>query len=270
MKVITAETDFLAYQKIFRYLKANHCQLVVWQSITGKREVSQSFLNSFHTESKLLHFDLNGAKFSPSHPIFCYIEEGQIIFKTTVHEVADRYLSLEVPQEMRIIEETEEKVIRQQVSAHINTVWRVKRLDLERLDEQPDYIRVKSMSERSNRDQDFLNHEFDGVSVDEEDRIFADKRESPRARPKADKWVKVKLAEVDQVHLLKLFDLSRGGMGFITEQNDAFPKGSIIHVVGFDTFDLDDPLIGKVMSLRPLNDAQFEWKVGVKFDEGQE
>lgn len=270
MKVITSNTDFIAYRKIFKHLKANHCPLVVWQLMDeGKREVTNSRLNSFHNESKLLHFELNGTKFNPSLPIYCYAEDGQLIFKTAVHEVSEKYLSLVVPNEIKIIGESEEKVIRAQIGRDLSTVWRVKRLNLDKIDEGPDYIRVKSMAQRSSRDQDFLNSEFDGVSLDEEDRIFADKRESPRARPKVDKWVKVQPAGDSTIHRFKLFDLSRGGMGFVVEDNDLFPKGTEVHVLGFDEFDLDDPLVGQVMSLRPINEDEFEWKVGVKFNDGQ-
>jgi hypothetical protein len=40
--------------------------------------------------------------------------------------------------------------------------------------------------------------------------------------------------------------------------------------MGFNEFLLDDPLIGKVMSIRPMDEHQVEFKVGVKFTEGQD
>ena len=49
-------------------------------------------------------------------------------------------------------------------------------------------MRVKSMAQRSNRDQQLLKSEF-GLTVDEEDKLYADQRAAPRARPKDDKWV---------------------------------------------------------------------------------
>jgi hypothetical protein len=70
--------------------------------------------------------------------------------------------------------------------------------------------------------------------------------------------------------LHKLFDLSRGGMGFIIHDDGIFSKGEEIRIVGFNDFDLDDPLVGMIMSIRPIDGAQSEFKVGVKFNEGQD
>lgn len=108
------------------------------------------------------------------------------------------------------------------------------------------------------------------MSLEEEDKLFASRRSSPRARPKNEKWVKVQVGEEEEIHRLKLYDLSRGGMSFVTQDNDIFSRGSAVFVVGFEEFDLDDPLVGEVMSLRPMSDVdEFEWKVGVKFSDGQ-
>src|SRR5690606_8788403 len=103
-----------------------------------------------------------------------------------------------------------------------------------------------------------------------EDRLFADKRESPRARPQKDKRVKLKLKDTEQNYTYKLFDLSRGGMGFICEVETIFKKGDTILVLGFDDFELDDPIFGKVMSVRPIDGESSQWKLGVKFEDGQD
>ena len=132
-------------------------------------------------------------------------------------------------------------------------------------------IAVKNMLQRSSRDQELLNnHEWHMPSVDEEDLMFVDKRESPRARPKSEKWVKIRKAGEQEINLFKLFDLSRGGMSFIAIGETDYPKDCEINVTGFETFDLDDPLVGKVMSLRPMDETLIEFKVGVKFNEGQD
>jgi hypothetical protein len=131
-------------------------------------------------------------------------------------------------------------------------------------------MRVKSMVERTARDQEFLNSEFDAVSLDEEDKLFAEKREAPRARFKDDKFVKVQTLESNILQILKLFDLSRGGMGFITLEPQLFPKGTKILIVGFEGFNLDDPLIAEVMSQRAVDELQIEFKIGCKFDQGQD
>jgi|SRR5690606_13799808 len=270
MKIITADTDFLAYQKIFRHLKANRCPLLIWQPGPEGRSVLHSYLNSFHRETKLMHLDKNQEMILYDEiPVYCYSEKIQMIFKANIFDLSDRYFSLHMPTEIKIIEEVEAKKVKVK-GMDFSTIWRSKRLGIEQLDEGPNYYKVKSMAQRSNRDQDLLNSEFSSVSLDEEDRLFADKRESPRARPAIDKRVKVKLKNIDQIFNLKLFDLSRGGLGFICEAETLFPKGEQILVTGFDDFDLDDPIIGTVMSARLIDGENYEWKIGVKFEAGQD
>ena len=129
-------------------------------------------------------------------------------------------------------------------------------------------MRVKSMAQRSNRDQQLLKSEF-GLTVDEEDKLYADQRAAPRARPKDDKWVRLVKGVSETPLPYKLFDLSQGGMGFVSFDETEFPKGSDIRVVGFNDFELDDPLFGQIMSIRPIDGVLSEFKIGVKFSEGQ-
>lgn len=270
MKVINAESGFLVYQKIFKQQVTNQSKLVAWQASpdSGKRVVADCKLHSFHMESQKLQCELQDSVwFNVELPLFFYLEDGQIIFKTQIQEMKDQFISCGLPQEMKLLDEPEVTMMRG-IGVDIPTHWKTKRIQLGPDDLGSSYVRVKSMRERSSRDQDFLNQEFN-PTLDEEDKMFADKRESPRARPKVDKWVKVKVDNNDTIHTLKLFDLSRGGMGFITYDVAEFPKGSEVFVVGFDQFDLDDPLIGKIMSHRPVDDSQLEFKIGIKFNEGQ-
>lgn len=268
MRVIKSDSGFLIFQKIFKLIHSNQSPLVLWQNNDdGSKLVMDSFLNSFNLETAQLHFD----KSSDVHEglIYCYCENEQFIFKTMVLNIKDGVFTAGVPLEIKLLEEPDITLIKGQVGVDLFGPWKTKRLKLEGSDES-DTVKVKSMSERSSRDQEFLNNEFDSVSLDEEDKIFADKRESPRARPKIDKWVKIKAEGSDEIHFLRLFDLSRGGIGFLTMDPQVFPKGSTIHVIGFEEFNLDDPLIGMVMSHRAVDESQIEFKIGVKFNEGQE
>ncbi len=272
MKIIKSDTGFQVYQKIFTDLESKRATVVVWQILpeTGKREIAESTINSFHYESGQLNLQLaEKPTVRNSLPLYCYAEDGQLIFKTDISEVEEFLIKVGLPNEIKLLEEQEISVLRNQIGMNLSTVWKTKRLANDRDDLGSDHIRVKSMAERSSRDQTFLNNEFELMSLDEEDKVFADKRESPRARPKIDKWVKVVKVGSCEFKLCRLFDLSRGGMGFITFNEAEFPKGIDIHVLGFDEFDLDDPLIGTVMSLRPVDEAKIEFKVGIKFREGQ-
>lgn len=272
MKVIKSDSSGnSAFKKLFNFVQANNCTIVVWQvSSAGTRSVADSRLDSFQLDSGRLQFLLSEEiSINSQLPLYFYSESGQFIFKSAVLDVQSRLFVVNMPTEIRVLEEPEVTIVKGHASGNTSDVWRTKRLSSER-EEINDYIKVKSMRDRSTRDQDFLNQEFDSVSLDEEDRMFADKRESPRARPKADKFVKLKGEATDEIHVLRLFDLSRGGLGFISMEPHLFPKGSQIRVMGFDSFQLDDPLLARVMSQRPIDETQIEFKIGCKFDEGQD
>lgn len=273
MRVIKSDSSEVQfYQKILRHIHASSSDLLIWQVLpeTGKRNIAHSRLSSYHFESGLMHLKLSTGSGIMNHlPLYCYSEEGQLIFKTEIREVNTEAFTVGLPLEIKLLEEPDVDVIKVSIGINISTKWKTMRIQTGQEDHS-DFMKVKSMSERSSRDQEFLNNEFNSVSLDEEEKMFADKRESPRARPKIDKWVKVSSEASEGIHTLKLFDLSQGGIGFVTRDPHLFPKGSKIKVTGFDQFNLDDPLIGQVMSQRPMDEHQTEFKIGCKFDEGQD
>ncbi len=272
MRVIKSDTGFLFYEKIFKQLMNNQLDVVVWQvSNDGKREISHSRLNSFHMASGKLFLEaLSENTLSADLPIYCYVEGGPIIFKASIEGLNDKTVSLTLPPEIRVLEEPDIQIIKGKFGSGLDDgIWKVKRLDVDSDDDTfPEIQVVKSMAQRSNRDQELLNNEF-GVSLEEEDKLFAGQRSSPRARPKDDKWVKVAAVKGNGPDIYKLWDLSRGGMSYISFSENEFAKGSLIHVVGFNEFDLDDPLVGVVMSVRAVDETLSEFKVGIKFNDGQ-
>jgi len=269
MRVIKSDSGFLAYQKLFKSIQSNNSPVTIWQvTESGERKISLSRLNSFHLETALMHFELpEDNQILMELPLYVYSEDTQIIFKSDVTDVKNNVFSLLFPSEIKLLEEPDVTVVKGRTGVDISTVWKTKRLQIEE-ERKPDYMVVKSMRDRSTRDQEFLNNEFN-PTLDEEDKMFADKRETPRARPKKDKFVKVKTLLSDDVLTYKLFDLSQGGMAFISMEPDLFPKGDLIQIMGFEEFNLDDPLIARVMSHRNIDETQIEFKIGCKFEEGQ-
>ncbi|MBA2403902.1 MAG: PilZ domain-containing protein [Bdellovibrionales bacterium] len=272
MRVIKSDTGFLFYEKIFKQLMANQSSLVVWQLSpdSGERQITRSRLNAYHMDTGKLHLEIDASKIvNDGLPLYCFSEDGPLIFKAQIHAVSGSNISVGLPAEIKVFDDPDVVHIQGVTGKKIDTIWRTKKLDTGYSpDNGPDLMHVKSMSQRSSRDQELLNNEF-GLSVDEEDKLFADKRESPRARPKMDKWVKIAKLRGDGPVVYKLFDLSQGGMGFVSFDETEFTKGTQIHIVGFNDFDLDDPLVGKVMSIRPIDGVQSEFKIGVAFTEGQ-
>lgn len=269
MRVIKSDSGFLAYQKLFKSIQTNNSDVTVWQvTSSGERKISLSRLNSFHLESALLHFELpEDNVIDMDVPLYVYSEEAQFIFKSDIKEVRNNVFTAQFPSEIKLLEEPDVTVVKGKTGVDLGGIWKTKRTQIEQ-DRKPDYMVVKSMRDRSTRDQEFLNNEFN-PTIDEEEKMYADKRETPRARPKNDKFVKIKTLMSDEVHTFKLFDLSQGGIAFITMEPQLFPKNDLIQIMGFEEFNLDDPLIARVMSQRALDDTQIDFKVGCKFEEGQ-
>ncbi len=272
MRIINSDTGFLVFRKLFQQLLSSQSPVVIWQTIapTGNKLRCYSQLSSFHFDSKKLYFSPSEGDFSQFSlgPIFLYSEQEQIIFKSNLQNQTET-LCLEMPEELKLLEDPEVTHIRGALGIDLQEIWKVKRLNVDKINQQMrGNLQVKSLSQRSGNDKQILNDEL-FVTVDEEDKLFADKRESPRARPKQQKYVMLQ-NEAGDTARFPLFDLSQGGMGFLVFDEALFPKSSMVYVYAIDAKVLDDPLIGKVMSVRSMDEAKIEFKVGVKFEEGQE
>lgn len=265
MKVVKSDSGFNSYKKIFKQVEASQSIMVIWQIIpeSGERRIFDGQFFSLNFESGLIGLSIEPERtITSSLPVYCYSEYEKFIFKTNIHSQSKLFI-IRMPNEIQLLDEPDVVKIKS-----ISTYWKTKRTIIPH--EVPkDYMVIKSMKDRSFRDQEFLNNELN-LTLDEEDKKFAQKRETPRARPKISKSVRVKAQESDDIHLLKLFDLSRGGIGFITMDTHWFTNGSQIKVIGFEDFDLDDPLVATVMSQRPVDNTLIEFKIGCKFNEGQD
>jgi hypothetical protein len=273
MRIIKSQSGFLTYQKIFQQLMTDASVLVVWQLIpeSGNRSILDSRINSIHFQSGTLMLKASAPNVNINLPLYGYAEDGPLIFKSQILNVSPDGISISIPPELRVLEDPEIMVIKGSIGQDLAEPWRVKRLreDFSRVISS-EVVKIKSMAERSTRDQDLLNTEFGPIDPDKEDEIFAGQRESPRARPKFNKMVKLARFRGSGPEIFKLFDLSRGGMGFIVSDGTEFSKGEDIHILGFNDFELDDPLIGTIMSIRPIDGTKSEFKIGVKFSDGQD
>ena len=271
MRVVKVENAFLLYIKIFKQLAANQHRIILWQVSpeTGGRQISEMYLNSFNIETKKVYFSVNEFNlFKLDLPLYGYVEAGAFIFKSLIESIKDSTLTMKLPDQISLLEESDDFMADPTSKKSASEIYRLKTMDTTQ-DQGPDYMRVKSLSQRTAHDQEFLNQEF-GLSLDQEDKLYADKRESPRARPKEDKFVKILRPTAEGAMIYRLFDLSRGGLGFVSLSENEFSKGEDIQILGFNEFQLDDPLFGKVMSIRPMDEHQVEFKIGVKFSEGQD
>ncbi|MFP5458578.1 MAG: PilZ domain-containing protein [Bacteriovoracia bacterium] len=254
MRNVSVRESFDAFKKFFNELAQTQAPLVVWQlSAGGERIVHRSQLTELELDEGFLHVsehDDQGYAFEESGIIYCYSETSGVIFKSRPMAIAGVMAQIKLPDEIIYLEDEDIYRIKGSTGVDLSTApWKVKRL-----------------GGRSERDEAIFSEQLASITLSEEDKLFADKREAPRARPKVDKIVTCEIAG-DQAtsQNFKLFDLSRGGLGIHVLVDGVFHKGSYVHITAMEGQELDQPLIGEVMSVRDLAPEDVGWKVGLKF-----
>lgn len=267
MRVIKSDSGYSMYKIIFGHFESRNTKLVVWQVRPENRErrILETRFISFLPDSNSLYLKISSnSQIIKDLPLYVYSEDGQIIFKSYILEVLGEKFRVSIPSEIKLLEDNDVKSIQNIISDQFSKNESVPLFKLEEAE-----IVIKSLAERSFRDQDFLNNQFTTLSLDEEDKLFSEVRESPRARPKIDKWLKIKSSKTPIIQDARIYDLSRGGISFITMEVELFPVGSKVKVLSIDNFILDDPLIAEIMSSRAVDDLEIEFKIGCQFHEGQ-
>ena len=123
-----------------------------------------------------------------------------------------------------------------------------------------------SVSIMSSHDSDIFQEELDFMSLDEEDKIYADQRETVRAKPKEGKMITVKKRdEEDEEEIYPLYDLSQGGLAFLVTDKEKYEKGSVLSVIAFDQKRFDTPMQAQIMAIREADEVGVQFKVGCAF-----
>ncbi len=253
MKPVKFADGFLVYQKLFTDLLRRESPVTLWQlTPQGERLVNMCTLIGYKPDAMLLRFGLRDDSVSFGEgPVMAWVEDGGALFKTSLLAQGDKKAELVLPEELCFLEGQDIHVIKGSLPGVDTSPWRVKSY---------------AAPDRSSRDMAIFEGELAAMGVDEEDKLFAGKREAPRKRVPGNRQIRVTLEGVGAEGDYRLFDLSRGGLAFVAFGEKDFPKGAHVHVVEFDSKRLDEPLVGEVMSVREL-DGSGEWKVGVKFVE---
>ncbi len=266
MRVI--KPDPILYAKIFDHMGKSIIDVTAWQVRPDSQErvVTQTALRTHSKQMKLLNFQRRDHfEFNMELPVYFYAPDGQVIFKCDLKEMSDTYFAVGEPTEIQVLDAPESEKMARGIGVDVKTVWKSRRFSFGGPETYSSYIKPKGMNQRSARDKDYLNTEFE-LTLDEEDKIFAHKRTSKRSRPKFQKTVNVAPAGSFESYTLKLFDLSRGGLSFVSEDIKQFALQTDVKITGFDGFELDDPLYATIMSHRAMDDGN-EHKIGVKFIE---
>lgn len=239
------------YQTNFtQWLKGQEREVVTWFTGQEKRLVSQAVLKN-HENSLVVRLADSFEHLESNSVVYFFSETNKIIFRTEVVALDEQKATVKMPASISLL--SYQDFIK--LSRSVGQVTK-------------DYLKKMSFGQivdRSESDQSILDTQLEEMSVDEEDKIYADQRESPRARPKVKKKINLSPEEYPDLRLdFALFDLSRGGLSFVVDNPEKFSKGDIISIHKFDDKDLDQPLLGEVASLRAIDDEQGH-KIGVKF-----
>lgn len=119
--------------------------------------------------------------------------------------------------------------------------------------------------ERSSNDIVLLKQEVGDLTVDEEDAKFIDQRGAPRARPKKGKMVTIGQSGGLESFVYPLFDLSMGGLAFLTSNPALYKVEDEIKILAFDEKDFEEPMIAIIRIVKELVEKPGEFKVGVQF-----
>lgn len=248
IKIKNTDQNFLNH---FERLKSARFQFLLWQvEEGGNRQTTSAKLHSVVAD-KALHFIQTSQDLSMLSEgiVYLFCPNDNSICRSTVVDHSET-LILSWPQEIMILDNQDFLSV-------------VKNL----MPQSKDYMLVNGFydgEKRSAKDLELIYDQINYTALDEEDVAFKERRESPRGRPKFQKEVELSLSgKESHKGRFELFDLSRGGMSFLSGSEAQFPPGSVVDIYTFNEQILEVPIKGQVMSVRELEKKKF--KVGIKF-----
>jgi hypothetical protein len=241
--------------------------------------------------------------------VYFHIATHKLIFKTEIDTIENKLAYVKFPKILKFtelstsdsdeissgLEEYTDFLEDQGLGSHIDDIMRVAgegRANKNREDLLLEEKRIKStilenhmrldtynatekintkwkMKSMSSHDTEILQSELIFISLEEEDEIFAEQRESVRAKPKQSKLITIQksdLAVEEQIY--PLYDLSKGGLSFLITEEDLFTKGEVILVNALDAKRFDTPMQVTVMVVRAADELGVQFKVGCAFVSG--
>lgn len=301
MKTINITDDILEFHKFFGDIESKNESILVWQvnPSTYKRVIFYSHLSSFEVEDNTLSFSTisDEAYVFDSEEIYFYIENFKLIFKAEQISIQNNFLTVHYPDELKMLDKNEDnnlkKVFMGINPAFIQNPPKAEGVTLE-TDQgsenelvkgagrantmSSDFERVNGTNEiidtvwkgstggQSDHDKEFFEKELSYVTLDEEDKKYEGQRDAPRAKPPEGKFIIVQTKDLSRPQeTLPLYDLSRGGMGFMVFSSEAYSQGETLNVYGFDSKKFDNPMLAIVRSVREADEKGIQFKVGCEF-----
>lgn len=282
MKTISLKTDRAEFDELMHQIIESQWDIVLWQK-PPRCDERQIFFTHLEHSGDILEFSPPEKKvFSQLNgDIYFFCQAAQLIFKTSMRQSEEYRVDLELPAECKLLNQKEayayvemvrslsESLIQNPANMamsfrYAQTHMRGKMSGTDNVGPQVAKITRLNQGLGPVSQGDFDLSMKDIPYSEREESKYAAKREAPRARPKDDKKVWVRKNQQLQALEFSLFDLSQGGLSFIIDSADMFEKEEVIDITNLDQKQLDPPLVGKVASIRPI-DQTSSFKVGVMF-----
>ncbi len=243
MKILEYRENSTECLRLFQKLLDFKTEVCLWQPMQEKKVQDFFELTTISKEPLALNFIITRDKkiqFNESR-IFCYCESEAFIYSSNVIAIGKSRISIEMPFFLMMLDEYEQKLMsNNNWDALITIVKGIK------LPEAKDYMKTKT----------FLS----------EEEKFQLIREAPRGMAKEQKPVWVSLDSSENFIEMKLYDLSKGGMALVTEDDTRkFDKDTqiLIHQIGEDKF--SEPMVGIIRSVGHPPGAADKFKLGIQF-----
>lgn len=304
MKTINITEDLEEFNKFFTVVHSERSDVMVWQldADTQKRNIFHSHISEVSDGDNTLALNTinDEAYVFSSEAVYFYIESKKTIYKSEQISIQNNFLSVKYPDELKMLDEMEDDKLKAVFSA-INPKYVKEPPTFHEIAEKgkrgyefvsgegrankkgpdwtkarggsnPDRIETKmrgKITKRSESDQAFFEKELSYVTLDDEDKKYEGQRNAPRAKPPEGKKIIVQTKDESKPQeTLPLYDLSRGGMGFMVFLAEAYSKGEVLNVYGFDDKTFDEPMFAIIRSIRDADELGVEFKVGCQFIDG--
>jgi len=276
--------------------------MILWQLINNKRCIHVTTIETLNRDLQTFQIKFhaqNEIPFKQDKNIYCYMSQTQCIFKLIIDKIDGNNHFFHYPKQIKFLNNDEFYKLGKEFNEMINDYYFVK--GYKYIDPNFDTMKVKSQLKDiikptghykgvisdsshqkinthisnlhfiSERDKKIFHDELQGLSIHEEEAMFENLREAPRAKPEEGKMALIlRNLEDNKSEKYQLYDLSKGGMAFIALESSGFNEGEFVYLLGFEEKKLDNPLKSEVMSVRSYDELNVQYKIGLRFISDEE
>ena len=255
-KILINELEIL---DTFHVLQENKSRFLLWKKqVSGeqRQRVICAIYSSNLVENEVHFIDLTGQSkaedmFSEEKELFCFNPDKNLLFKSSIKEIKTTTIVLNFPARVNIINSKDVKIILPELS-----------------DYKLSSNKNETVSEVKKQEQPASSDETSIETVEEAEKKFAEARNSPRGKASGEQVIEVVFTsgpKTGERAYYELFDLSVGGLSFITFDEEEVPKGTTLNITNLGGSEKKPPIKAEIASLALLSEDSNEFKIGVKF-----